>query len=100
MVECPECGAGADMTKDGTYAHCASCMPPTYPCATLPRMMPCCLLNFAATCALLIFIGNNIFEPGKEGSSEKGSGSSSGDKDNSESQAQTKESTTGNEQSK
>ncbi|UPX13308.1 uncharacterized protein EKO05_0003824 [Ascochyta rabiei] len=25
MVSCPECGAGADLTKDGTYAHCASC---------------------------------------------------------------------------
>lgn len=25
MVECPECGAGADVTKDGLWAHCASC---------------------------------------------------------------------------
>lgn len=25
MVECPECGAGADLTADGSYAHCASC---------------------------------------------------------------------------
>jgi predicted RNA-binding Zn-ribbon protein involved in translation (DUF1610 family) len=25
MVACPECGAGADLTKDGSYAHCASC---------------------------------------------------------------------------
>lgn len=29
MVKCPECGAGADLTKDGSYAHCASCMCPT-----------------------------------------------------------------------
>ena len=28
MVSCPECGAGADLTKDGSYAHCASCMCP------------------------------------------------------------------------
>ncbi|KAJ9651017.1 hypothetical protein H2198_009692 [Neophaeococcomyces mojaviensis] len=48
MVECPECGAGADLTPDGSQAHCASC--------------------------------NTIFEPGKEGSGEKGSGSGSGDK--------------------
>ena len=26
MVKCPDCGAGADLTKDGSYAHCASCM--------------------------------------------------------------------------
>ena len=25
MVKCPDCGAGADLTKDGSYAHCASC---------------------------------------------------------------------------
>ena len=49
MVECPECGAGADLTKDGAYAHCASC--------------------------------NTVFEPGKEGSQYKGSGSGSGDKE-------------------
>ncbi|KAK7186695.1 uncharacterized protein CC84DRAFT_1220449 [Paraphaeosphaeria sporulosa] len=49
MVKCPECGAGADLTKDGLYAHCASC--------------------------------NTIFEPNKEGSHYKGSGSGSGDKD-------------------
>lgn len=24
-VKCPECGAGADKTPDGSYAHCASC---------------------------------------------------------------------------
>lgn len=48
MVECPECGAGADLTPDKQYAHCATC--------------------------------NNIFQPGKEGSGEKGSGSGSGDK--------------------
>lgn len=34
-----------------------------------------------------------MFEPGKEGSSEKGSGSSSGDKDDKPEQAQDKEST-------
>ncbi|KAI8933566.1 hypothetical protein NX059_009299 [Plenodomus lindquistii] len=49
MVECPECGAGADLTKDGAWAHCASC--------------------------------NTVFEPGKEGSHYKGSGSGSGDKE-------------------
>jgi hypothetical protein len=38
--KCPECDANADLTKDGSYAHCASC--------------------------------NTIFEPGKEGSSERG----------------------------
>ncbi|RMZ67479.1 hypothetical protein GMOD_00001409 [Pyrenophora seminiperda CCB06] len=25
MVKCPECDAGADLTKDGAWAHCASC---------------------------------------------------------------------------
>lgn len=25
MVACPECGAGADLTKDRLWAHCASC---------------------------------------------------------------------------
>ncbi|RYN23989.1 hypothetical protein AA0115_g8435 [Alternaria tenuissima] len=25
MVQCPECDAGADLTKDGAWAHCASC---------------------------------------------------------------------------
>ncbi|CAO2657950.1 Nn.00g072100.m01.CDS01 [Neocucurbitaria sp. VM-36] len=25
MVGCPECGANADLTKDGAWAHCASC---------------------------------------------------------------------------
>ncbi|KAF1914386.1 hypothetical protein BDU57DRAFT_540327 [Ampelomyces quisqualis] len=49
MPECPECGARADVTKDGLYAHCASC--------------------------------NTVFEPGKEGSHYKGSGSGSGDKE-------------------
>ncbi|KAF2219553.1 hypothetical protein BDZ85DRAFT_206017 [Elsinoe ampelina] len=39
-IKCPECGAGADMTPSGDYAHCASC--------------------------------NTVFEPNKEGSSEKG----------------------------
>jgi len=39
-LKCPECGAGADKTPDGSYAHCASC--------------------------------NTIFEPDKQGSSEKG----------------------------
>lgn len=24
-LQCPECGAGADPTPDGSYAHCASC---------------------------------------------------------------------------
>ncbi|KAH9863838.1 hypothetical protein J1614_009770 [Plenodomus biglobosus] len=46
MVKCPECGAGADLTKDGAWAHC-----------------------------------NTVFEPGKEGSQYKGSGSGSGDKE-------------------
>ncbi|EMD59765.1 hypothetical protein COCSADRAFT_203494 [Bipolaris sorokiniana ND90Pr] len=25
MVKCPECDANADLTKDGAWAHCASC---------------------------------------------------------------------------
>ncbi|OAL54060.1 hypothetical protein IQ07DRAFT_584636 [Pyrenochaeta sp. DS3sAY3a] len=25
MVKCPECEANADLTKDGLWAHCASC---------------------------------------------------------------------------
>ncbi|KAK5075534.1 hypothetical protein LTS08_001399 [Lithohypha guttulata] len=25
MVKCPDCGAGADLTADGSHAHCASC---------------------------------------------------------------------------
>ncbi|EAT81285.1 hypothetical protein SNOG_11577 [Parastagonospora nodorum SN15] len=56
MVECPECGAGADLTKDGAYAHCASCRVVGTP-------------------------SNTVFEPGKEGSQYKGSGSGSGDKE-------------------
>lgn len=28
MVECPECGAGADLTPDKQYAHCATCISP------------------------------------------------------------------------
>ncbi|KAF2627706.1 hypothetical protein BU25DRAFT_341443 [Macroventuria anomochaeta] len=64
MVLCPECGAGADLTKDGSYAHCASCMCPTK--------------NIADGTALE---GNTIFEPGKEGSHYRGSGSGSGDKE-------------------
>ncbi|KAH8623541.1 hypothetical protein IG631_22020 [Alternaria alternata] len=51
MVQCPECDAGADLTKDGAWAHCASSP------------------------------GNTVFEPGKEGSHYKGSGSGSGDKE-------------------
>lgn len=79
MVKCPDCGAGADLTKDGRYAHCASC-------------------TYSSFCFLPIFflfgvwwglvgwrltrdgdLGNNIFEPGKEGSGYKGGGSGSGD---------------------
>ena len=47
-VKCPECGAGADPTPNGLYAHCASC--------------------------------NTVFEPGKDGSSEKGSAHPDNDK--------------------
>lgn len=25
MVNCPECSSSADLTPDGSYAHCASC---------------------------------------------------------------------------
>jgi hypothetical protein len=66
MVECPECGAGADVTKDGLWAHCASCG----------------YLDFALLTSLLIWCtGNTVFEPGKENSHYKGSGSGSGDKE-------------------
>jgi hypothetical protein len=66
MVECPECGAGADVTKDGLWAHCASC--------ELRRLMRACV-------QLTYCVGNTVFEPGKEGSHYKGSGSGSGDKE-------------------
>lgn len=66
MVECPECGAGADLTKDGSYAHCASCM-----CPTIEALVH----------ALSHAIGNTIFEPGKDGSHYRGSGNGSGDKE-------------------
>ncbi|KAF1968003.1 hypothetical protein BU23DRAFT_481632 [Bimuria novae-zelandiae CBS 107.79] len=61
MVKCPECGAGADLTKDGSYAHCASCTSSSF------------LIDDT--------LGNTIFEPGKEGSHFRGSGSGSGDKE-------------------
>lgn len=69
MLQCPECGAGADLTADKTYAHCASC-----------RLSSVLFLYFALPDSDTSNLGNNIFEPGKEGSSEKGSGSGSGDK--------------------
>lgn len=77
MVACPECGAGADLTKDGSYAHCASCKlgPPTLGVSRvrgLHRKWPA-----DGTSGL----GNTIFEPGKDGSHYRGSGSGSGDKD-------------------
>ncbi|CBX97850.1 hypothetical protein IAQ61_000965 [Plenodomus lingam] len=28
MVKCPECGAGADLTKDGAWAHCNTIFEP------------------------------------------------------------------------
>ena len=74
MVKCPECGAGADLTKDGTYAHCASC---TYNVTvSLEFNITTQVTDEEARCS-----GNNIFEPGKEGSGYKGSGSGSGDKE-------------------
>jgi hypothetical protein len=66
MVECPECGAGADMTKDGLWAHCASCESRHFIRACV--QLTCC-------------VGNTVFEPGKENSHYKGSGSGSGDKE-------------------
>lgn len=72
MVECPECGAGADLTKDGNYAHCASCECPTSSACL------CCVRMRALT---TLCLGNTIFEPGKEGSHYRGSGSGSGDKE-------------------
>jgi hypothetical protein len=69
MVECPECGAGADLTKDGLWAHCASCK-----CRSGRTASAC-------TSAADFRIGNTVFEPGKEGSHYKGSGSGSGDKE-------------------
>lgn len=66
MVECPECGAGADVTKDGLWAHCASCKFSGFYCR--PGRLTSCK-------------GNTVFEPGKEGSHYKGGGSGSGDKE-------------------
>ena len=80
MVECPECGAGADLTADGSYAHCASCMLALSNRYSSPRTL-CAHPNS----------GNNIFEPNKPGSSEKGTGSGSGDKDQSEDQTKVKQ---------
>ncbi|THY40251.1 hypothetical protein D6C98_09707 [Aureobasidium pullulans] len=28
VLKCPKCDANADVTKDGKWAHCASCMYP------------------------------------------------------------------------
>ena len=84
MVECPECGAGADLTPDGSRAHCATCM--NY-LSIHPFPISHLITASAPNCTYSPQTGNNIFEPGKEGSSEKGSGSGSGDKE------QTKEST-------
>ena len=69
MVKCPECGANADLTKDGSYAHCASC--------TLFAGRDFFILDNV----LMRWVGNTIFEPGKEGSHYRGSGSGSGDKE-------------------
>lgn len=69
MVKCPECDAGADLTKDGTYAHCASCTQRTE--NTL----------YNSDCSWCHDTGNTIFEPEKEGSHYRGSGSGSGDKE-------------------
>jgi hypothetical protein len=65
MVECPECGAGADMTKDGLWAHCASCR----------------CIDSEPIAFLTSRVGNTVFEPGKDDSHYKGSGSGSGDKE-------------------
>lgn len=74
MVKCPECGASADLTKDGSYAHCASCMFSLI-------YSELYIYGPREEAHVLIMKGNTIFEPGKEGSGYKGSGSGSGDKE-------------------
>lgn len=73
MVKCPECDAGADLTKDGAWAHCASCM--SYLIRRYIR--PYASLDHG----LKVRVGNTVFEPGKDNSHYKGSGSGSGDQE-------------------
>lgn len=73
MVKCPECEAWADLTRDGAWAHCASCK----------QHMTRILFKQSVEEFLVTrhVSGNTIFEPGKEGSHYRGSGSGSGDKE-------------------
>ncbi|KAH0395841.1 hypothetical protein KCU89_g9912, partial [Aureobasidium melanogenum] len=80
VLKCPKCDANADVTKDGKWAHCASCKCPIHRTSRfsfaasskpfglpLHPIFPCTVSTAQIICRVIVAdvknIGNNIFQP-------------------------------------